>query len=111
MATDKNCRFEIYGVSLTQNGYQMYSILPFAFSLFNTMVAKSVGTQHTFSTFLSSASPSLHTMLIYFETWVTSLKTGVKFVQPNVLSSQLKIVPGGEGAIVVLYRVIYYERF
>ena len=50
-----------------------------------------------FQYFLSFASPSPHTMLIYFEIWVQSLRTGVRFVLPNVLSSKSNIVPGEGG--------------
>ena len=55
--------------------------------------------------FLSFASHSPLTMLIYLEIWAQLPSTGTRFVLPNVLSSKPNIVPGG--AIVFIYGVIY----
>ena len=61
------------------------------------MVAKRVGTNSTISVFLSFASPSPHTLLIYLEIWVQSLGTGIRFVLANIISSEPNIAPGGGG--------------
>ena len=58
---------------------------------------KSWNERHNFIIFLSLASPSPPTMMIYLEIWIQSLGTGVRFVLPNVLFSKSNMVPGGGG--------------
>ena len=61
------------------------------------MVTKSVGTYSTISAFSVFCHPLPPYNVVYFEIWAQSLNTGVRFFLPNVVSSNIKIFPGGGG--------------
>ena len=100
--------FCIIGNSLKESiPYEKNPLMEGAYNINSTMVAKRVGTNSTISVFfLSFASPSPHTMLIYLEIGFNYLALGYDSSYP-MSYLQNPTLFRGEGAIVFIYGVIY----